>query len=153
VRSGCERFQAALAELVDRDAPPPEGVRVHLASCLRCQAELARYRRLLRLLGQLQALRPTPPEGVVAEVLSALAGEVERHALRSLVRGRRVAATVAVVAAVGVALGLAALAAALALARGRTGDREAGPAPSGRHLAVPGPSGRPVAVLSERAPA
>lgn len=152
MKSGCERFQAVLADLVDREAPFPEGVRAHLATCLRCQAELARYRRLLRLLGQIRAMRPTPPEGVVAEVLSALASEAERHALRSFVRGRRVSAALAAAVALSVALGLAALAAALTMARGRSG-REAAPEPSAPRLGVEGRSGRAVAVLSERAPA
>lgn len=45
----------------------------HVAGCLRCQAELSAYRRLL---GHLKAMRKdevAPPEGALAELLRALA--------------------------------------------------------------------------------
>ena len=45
----------------------------HVAGCLRCQAELSAYRRLL---GHLKAMRKdevVPPEGALAELLRALA--------------------------------------------------------------------------------
>ena len=41
----------------------------HVESCLRCQAELARYRRLVRLLHQLQAHDIELPAGLLGDVL------------------------------------------------------------------------------------
>lgn len=44
----------------------------HVAECLRCQAELARYRRMLRALHGLRLERELPPNGVLGGVLAAL---------------------------------------------------------------------------------
>ncbi|HUO48164.1 MAG TPA: hypothetical protein VMU09_04950 [Acidimicrobiales bacterium] len=52
----------------------------HVQTCLRCQAELARYRRMQRLLGHLRAEHPPLPPGAVG---SALAAIEERAARRS----------------------------------------------------------------------
>jgi hypothetical protein len=59
-------------------------------SCLRCQAELAQYRKLLRALRALrtEVLRPAP--GLVSEVLASLEEAGERHAVRGLLHGRTV---------------------------------------------------------------
>jgi hypothetical protein len=61
----------------------------HVESCLRCQAELSRYRRLVRLLHQLQAPDIELPAGLVAEVLTALEQAANRRLVRSLLTGRR----------------------------------------------------------------
>jgi len=81
------RFPAIIdgSEALDRDAQR------HIDSCLRCQAELAQYRRVLRTLRSLRTdvLEPTP--GLLASVLNSVGETGERHAIRSLVTGRRVA--------------------------------------------------------------
>ena len=63
----------------------------HIESCLRCQAEVVQYRKLLRALHTLrtEVLEPTP--GLLADILAGLAGEGERHAVRSMLKGRRMA--------------------------------------------------------------
>jgi hypothetical protein len=45
----------------------------HAASCLRCQAEAARYRSLRRRLAELEDVAHPAPEGFVATVMSRLA--------------------------------------------------------------------------------
>ena len=66
----------------------------HVDSCLRCQAELVQYRRVLRTLRTMRedVLVPTP--GLLASVLANV-GDVgdagERRAIRALVSGRRAA--------------------------------------------------------------
>jgi hypothetical protein len=86
----CEELTDLLAatgegELLDARA------RRHAESCLRCQAELAQYRKLLRALRTLRTEVLVPAPGLVADVLSALEDAGERHAVRSLLQGRRVA--------------------------------------------------------------
>lgn len=47
----------------------------HVGSCLRCQAELSAYRRLLAQLHELRDELETPPEGALAALLRAMAAE------------------------------------------------------------------------------
>ena len=63
----------------------------HVEQCLRCQAELAGYRRLLRALHELRTEVLLPPPGAVAACLAALAGAGERRAGAALLGGRRAA--------------------------------------------------------------
>lgn len=44
----------------------------HVAICLRCQAEIAAYRRVLRTMDTMRGDLVAPPEGAVAELLAAL---------------------------------------------------------------------------------
>ena len=68
-----------------------ERARKHVEGCLRCQAELAQYRKLLRALHNLRTEVLTPAPGLIADVFAHLEEAGERHAVRSLVRGRRMA--------------------------------------------------------------
>jgi hypothetical protein len=63
----------------------------HVERCQRCQAEIVQYRKLLRALHTLrtEVLEPTP--GLLTDILAGLVGEGERHAVRSMLRGRRMA--------------------------------------------------------------
>jgi hypothetical protein len=85
-------------ELGDLLAASPDGIelddrraRRHVEGCLRCQAELVRYRKLLRALRALrtEVIRPSP--GLVADVLASLEEAGEREAVRGVLHGRRVA--------------------------------------------------------------
>jgi len=82
--------------------------RRHVASCLRCQAELAHYRRLLRALHTLRTEILAPPPGLLDDVLASLEEAGERHALRAVLSGRRAAYVggIAVTAAAGGAAAL-----------------------------------------------
>ena len=95
----CDQVAPLLPGAVDGGAALAPEVRDHVASCLRCQAELVRYRRLLRALRTLRAEVVHPAPGLVGEVVAALEEAGERHAVRSLLSGRRVAYLVGVGAA------------------------------------------------------
>jgi len=98
-------------EMADRRA------RRHVETCLRCQAELAQYRRLARALRLLRTEVLALPPGLVDDVLATIEEAGDRRALRALLSGRRAAYVggLAVTAAAGAG-------AALVLAR-RSGRR------------------------------
>ncbi len=99
----CEELSAALPGIVDGDdVADPEAVR-HVETCIRCQAELAGYRRLLRLLHQLRYQVPEPPEGLVGDILAVVEEAAERGAIRSILSGRRLAYVGGLAAAAGAA--------------------------------------------------
>ncbi|MCZ7527589.1 MAG: hypothetical protein M5U14_15125 [Acidimicrobiia bacterium] len=91
----CDDVAALLPEVVDDDArgsrPVDLNVERHLETCLRCQAELARYRRMLRALQLLRTRYLEPAPGLLAQTLAALEEAGERRAVRSLLRGRNLA--------------------------------------------------------------
>jgi len=88
----------------------------HVETCLRCQAEMAKYRGMLRLLGQLRDQRPPLPAGAPGSVLAALEDESWRDGVGSALAGRRVLVGGAAV----VAMGATAATVALAIGRGRS---------------------------------
>ncbi len=63
----------------------------HIEGCLRCQAELAQYRKLVKALRALRTEVLPPAPGLVDEVLAALEDLGERNPVRSVLLGRRVA--------------------------------------------------------------
>lgn len=63
----------------------------HVESCLRCQAELVQYRKLLRALHTLRTEVLEPAPGLVADILATIEAAGERGAIRSLLAGRRAA--------------------------------------------------------------
>jgi hypothetical protein len=86
--------------------------RQHVEQCLRCQAELVQYRKLLRALRTLRTELLEPAPGLLAEVLAAVESAGERRAVSGVLRGRRVAyvgglAAAATAAAAGGAIVLA----------------------------------------------
>jgi hypothetical protein len=92
----CEELTDMLAASADAGSAAPtvitdERARKHVEGCLRCQAELAQYRKLLRALHNLRTEVLTPAPGLIADVFAHLEEAGERHAVRSLVRGRRMA--------------------------------------------------------------
>lgn len=106
----CDEVREALPSILDRDATASSALVGHVEYCLACQAELARYRRLMRLLHQLQTSEPAVPPGIVSDVLSSLEAAANRRAIRSVLTGRRLAYSGAVLAAVAVAASLVLLA-------------------------------------------
>ena len=87
----CEEIAELLPDTVDANQPVPLSVQQHIETCLRCQAELARYRRMLRGLQHLrtQYLEPTP--GLLTATLAAIEEASERRAIRSVLTGKRLA--------------------------------------------------------------
>ena len=104
----CAEVALALPAILDGGFSADEVVVEHVGECLRCQSELAKYRKLLRLLNQLRASRVEPPPGTVTDVLGALEEAAQRRMIRSALTGRRLVYAGALVApAVMVAITLA----------------------------------------------
>lgn len=116
----CDDVALLLPEAVDGDAPVALPVQRHVDSCLRCQAEVARYRRMLRGLHLLRTQYLEPAPGVLSQTLAAIGEASERRAIRSLLTGKRLT----YVGAVGGALAAAgATTAAVLVARARARTR------------------------------
>jgi hypothetical protein len=115
VTSRCEEVAARLPAIIDDRAAVGSDVIDHVEHCLRCQAELARYKKLLRLLSGLRSEGCEPPPGLVGDVLYAVRGAARRHAVRSALAGRRVAYLS------GLGVGLVAMAGVVVITRARAG--------------------------------
>jgi anti-sigma factor RsiW len=99
----CDDAAAHLPALVDGSGHVDRRIVAHVESCLRCQAELVQYRRLLRALHRTRTDRRDPGPGLLADVLAAIEMDGEQpRAARALLRGHR-AAYVGALAAAGTA--------------------------------------------------
>ena len=87
----CEQVAEILPEIVEGSGRPTAQVLAHVEACLRCQAELAQYRKLLRALRHLRAEVLDPMPGTVASILAYMEAAGERGAMRSILAGRRAA--------------------------------------------------------------
>ena len=85
----CEQLAAALAADADPLAAAASGeLAVHVGTCLRCQAELARHRRLLRGLAALRTEEFVLPPSLLSDVLAAVERAATRSATRAALRRR-----------------------------------------------------------------
>jgi len=78
LRTGaCREAAGALPAIAAGEYPSgaPSQIGAHVRECLRCQAELSAYRRLLDQLHELRGDLESPPEGALASLLEALAAE------------------------------------------------------------------------------
>jgi len=87
----CEDVTEVLSQVVDGTETADAGVRAHVDSCLRCQAELVQYRKLLKALHHLRTDVLEPAPGVLTGILANLEAAGERGAIRSMLAGRRAA--------------------------------------------------------------
>lgn len=87
----CARVASALPAVLGRADAVPAALTAHVEACLACQAELARYRRLLRLLAQLRDDRVELPAGALSEIFAELSHAARRRAVRSALTGHRLA--------------------------------------------------------------
>jgi len=87
----CEDVARVLPGVIDGNAVVDLAVQRHVESCLRCQAEMARYRRMLRGLHLLRTRYLEPAPDLLAQTLAALEQVGEREARRALLGGRRLA--------------------------------------------------------------
>lgn len=85
-------------EVIDQLSDIAEGSRVasavvsdHVAACLRCQAEVVQYRKLLKALHSLRTEVLEPAPGTLTGLLASLEAAGERGAIRSVLTGRRAA--------------------------------------------------------------
>jgi len=87
----CASVAAALPGIVDGVEVAELDLRRHVETCLRCQAELAQYRRCLRTLHQLRTELLEPSPELLPGILMALEAAGERGAMHFLLTGRRAA--------------------------------------------------------------
>lgn len=107
----CEEVRDLLPG-VDEGEPVDIRARRHIESCLPCQAEVARYQKLLRTLAELRSVPVAPPAGLLEEILEA----VGRRSLLPTLSSRQKAAVAGALGAV--AAGAAATALVLVRRRG-----------------------------------
>ena len=101
----CDDLRDQLAAVADGTPLDDPRARRHVGSCIRCQAEMAQYRRLLRALRTLRTEVLEPDPGLLPGVLAKVQAAGERHAVRSMLTGRRVAYVGGIAAATGAAAG------------------------------------------------
>ena len=65
--------------------------RRHVEACLRCQAELVQYRKVLRAMRAMRTEVLEPAPGVLSDILANLEAAGERRAIRSMISGHRAA--------------------------------------------------------------
>jgi hypothetical protein len=99
----CEEIAALLPQAVDSADPVAIPIQQHIEACLRCQAELARYRRMLRGLQLLRTQYFEPTPGLLAATLANLTAAGERRAVNSVLTKRRIAYAGAVAGALAAA--------------------------------------------------
>lgn len=87
----CADLAEQLAGMVDGSNELDAAEAAHVDQCLRCQADLVQYRRLLRALRRLRTEVLTPAPGLLADILAGLEEAGERHAVRGVLHGRRAA--------------------------------------------------------------
>jgi hypothetical protein len=87
----CDQLADVLPELASDAGHLDPTERRHVEHCLRCQAELVQYRKLLRAMRAMRTDVLEPSPGLLAEVLASLEEVGERHAIRGILTGRRVA--------------------------------------------------------------
>lgn len=114
----CDEIAPSLAGVVDGSLRLDRADRRHLDRCLACQAEVARYRKLLRTMHAMGAVADPAPPGLLAEVLAYLDEAGDRGAMRATLTGRRVAYLGGIAAATAAA---GAGAAIVLVSRGRRG--------------------------------
>jgi len=88
LRTECENFSLQLAGAADGTELEAEATR-HFESCLRCQAELVQYKKLLRALASLRDQRLAVDERLVDEILMALEPGGTLHRLQWISTGSR----------------------------------------------------------------
>ncbi|MGH2685484.1 MAG: hypothetical protein ACRDJP_08475 [Actinomycetota bacterium] len=115
----CDEAAEFLAQAADGTPVTDRGARRHIERCLRCQAELVQYRKLLKALHTMRTEVLEPIPGLLPEILAHIEAAGERHAIRSMLSGRRVA----YLGGIAAATGAAAAGAIIVASRSRKGTR------------------------------
>ncbi len=87
----CDELGHQLAEVAEGTVVLPRTSRRHVEQCLRCQAELVQYRKVLRALRSMRTEVLEPAPGLVTEILAHIEEAGERTAIRSLLSNHKVA--------------------------------------------------------------
>jgi hypothetical protein len=115
----CDEAVEFVAQAADGTPVADRGARRHIERCLRCQAELVQYRKLLKALHTMRTEILEPAPGLLPEILANIEAAGERHAIRSMLSGRRVA----YLGGIAAATGAAAAGAIIVASRSRKGTR------------------------------
>jgi hypothetical protein len=87
----CDDIAELLPGIVDGGQVADRRIQTHVESCLRCQAELVKYRKLLKALHLLRTEVLEPAPGLLSDILAGLEAAGERRAVRSMLNGRTAA--------------------------------------------------------------
>jgi hypothetical protein len=87
----CEDVADELSAAADGSVLLGRNERRHVEQCLRCQAELVQYRKVLRAMRAMRTDVLEPAPGLLAEVLANLEEAGERRAIRSMIQGHKAA--------------------------------------------------------------
>lgn len=87
----CSDVASPLDEVAGGHAVLEGRDRVHVEHCLRCQAELVQYRRILRTMRAMRTEVLEPAPGMVSDILAHIEEAGERAAIRSILRNHRMA--------------------------------------------------------------
>jgi anti-sigma factor RsiW len=87
----CEDISDDLSAAADGSALLDRNARRHVERCLRCQAELVQYRKVLRAMRAMRTEVLEPAPGILSDILANLEEAGERRAIRSLIAGHRAA--------------------------------------------------------------
>ncbi|MDH3293258.1 MAG: hypothetical protein OER95_02930 [Acidimicrobiia bacterium] len=89
LHDACETFSLQLAAVADGGSELDPDAASHFESCLRCQAELVQYKKLLRALASLRTQRLAADETLVQEILLALEPGGTVHRLQRITAGSK----------------------------------------------------------------
>jgi hypothetical protein len=87
----CEELADDLAAAADGSVLLGRIERRHVERCLRCQAEVVQYRKLLRAMRTMRTEVLEPAPGLLSDILANLEAAGERRAIRSILAGHRAA--------------------------------------------------------------
>ena len=101
----CDAYADVLADVATGAVTLDRSGRRHVEHCLRCQAEVVQYRKLLRALRTMRSEVLEPAPGLLPELLNSVGEAAEHRALRGALSGRRVAYIGGIAAATAAAAG------------------------------------------------
>jgi hypothetical protein len=87
----CDELSDDLAAASDGAVLLGRAERRHVEHCLRCQAEMVQYRKVLRAMRTMRTEVLEPAPGLLADVLANLEASAERRAIRSMLHGHKAA--------------------------------------------------------------
>ncbi len=87
----CDDLADDLAAAADGTFELAPSARHHVERCLRCQAEVVQYRRVLRTMRAMRTEVLEPAPGILAGILANLEEAGEKRAIRSLITGHKAA--------------------------------------------------------------
>ena len=87
----CEDLSDDLSAAADGSTLLGRSERRHVEHCLRCQAELVQYRRVLRAMRAMRTEVLEPAPGMLSDILANIEAAGERRAIRSMITGHKAA--------------------------------------------------------------